>query len=174
MRRRILGFAAAVAMLTLVTAAPALAGGWAVTSIDDAPGAFTPGETYQLHYTVLQHGQTPVNVEGTAVVLRSTDTGETLTFDGVATKEVGRYAVEVEIPTSGSWEWEVTQGGFQTQELGSLPISGVASDTTPATTLLRLLLPAATLVALALLLVQIREIRRASRRRSPVPRGQTV
>jgi hypothetical protein len=123
-----------------------------------------------------------VNVEGTAVVLRSTDTGETLTFDGVATKEVGRYAVEVEIPTSGSWEWEVTQGGFQTQELGSLPISGVASDTTPATTsaatpattLLRLLLPAATLVALALLLVQIRGIRRASRRRSPVPRGQTV
>lgn len=174
MKGRVLGLIATVALLTLVTAAPALAGGWAVTSFDDAPGTFTAGETYQLHYTVLQHGQTPVNIDGTAVILRSTDTGDTLTFDGIATKEVGRYVVDVEIPASGSWEWEVTQGGFQAQQLGSVPISGPASDTDTAMSPLQLLLPAATLMALALLVLQIRGIRRATRESSSIPRSQTA
>jgi hypothetical protein len=179
MRKRILRSVTLGALLILITAAPALAGGWAVTSVEDAPAEFVPGETYQLHYTVLQHGRTPVDVDDTAVILRSRDSAETLIFEGIATKEVGRYEVEVEIPTTGSWEWKITQGPFQAQELGTLPMQASPTpastrDTSPAASPLRWLLPAAALATVVLLAVQIREIRRTARKQSPTPEGQAA
>jgi hypothetical protein len=36
----------------------ALGGGWATTTIDDAPEQFRAGTTHEITYTVLQHGRT--------------------------------------------------------------------------------------------------------------------
>ena len=111
--RRLL-FAVAVAVL-LVVGAPAYAGGWAATSFDDLPSEFVAGETYELSYVILQHGVTPVDVDSTAVMLRSEATGEELVFPASTAGETGRYLVEVTIPSSGSWSWEVSQDFFGPQ-----------------------------------------------------------
>ena len=51
----------AVLALSLgILASPVLAGGWAVTTMDDVPDQFVSGKDYVLGYTIRQHGQTPI------------------------------------------------------------------------------------------------------------------
>jgi len=62
LRRSIFGFwAAIVALLALAT--PALAGGWAVVTLDSLPREVRAGASFQLGFTVLQHGKTPTNLD---------------------------------------------------------------------------------------------------------------
>jgi hypothetical protein len=112
MIRRAAASLALTAVTLLVLAAPALAGGWAITSFDALPAEFRAGETYRLGYTVLQHGQTPVRNAQTAIRIRLQGGGETLSFPGRAEGAPGHYVAQVRFPTSGTWTWEVDQGGF--------------------------------------------------------------
>jgi hypothetical protein len=59
-RRSIIAFTmVVVAMLAL--AAPALAGGWAVVTLDSLPREVRAGQSFQLGFVVRQHGITPTN-----------------------------------------------------------------------------------------------------------------
>ena len=59
-RRSIFAFVVAIlAMLALV--APALAGGWAVVTLDSLPREVHAGERLQVGFMVRQHGKTPTN-----------------------------------------------------------------------------------------------------------------
>ncbi len=150
-----------LAILVVVIAAPAWAGGWAVSTFEDAPAEFVAGESYELHYSILQHGTMPVDIDATAVVLTSTAGGEALTFAGRPTGDTGRYVVEIAVPAEGSWTWQVTQGQFTPQALGTMRIvepPGWFPWT--ATQLMRAILPVATGAALVLLLLQVADLRR--------------
>ena len=112
--------------LSLLLAAPAAAGGWAATTLDERPGGFVAGDTYQIGYTIRQHGQTPVNVEElggtTEIRITSPQSGKTIAFQGVREGATGHYVAKVTFPSEGKWTWEVTQGPFEPQPLGSISV----------------------------------------------------
>ena len=121
---RILALAAA---LTLALAAPALGGGWAVTTLDNVPDRFDPGQTYAIGYTIRQHGVTPVSVDRTEIRITHGESGKRLAFAGTPQGAVGHYVAQVTFPAAGSWSWDVTQGPFAPQDLGTLAVGTTAA-----------------------------------------------
>ena len=122
------------ALLTIAAALPAMGGGWAVTTLDSIPDRFDAGQTYAVSYTIRQHGVTPVNVEAmdpsSRTEIRVTDpTSKTLSFPGVRSGATGHYVAQVSFPAAGTWTWEVTQGPFAPQGLGTITVlvAGVAA-----------------------------------------------
>ena len=111
------------AMLTLALGSPALAGGWAVTTLDSVPDRFDAGETYSIGYTIRQHGVTPVSVDRTEIRVTHSESGKRLVFRGVPEGPTGHYVAKVTIPAAGTWSWDVTQGPFEAQPLGTLVVS---------------------------------------------------
>lgn len=126
---RILALAAAFA---LALSSPALAGGWAVTTLDSIPDRFDAGQTYSIGYTIRQHGVTPVSVDRTEIRIAHGESAKRLTFPGLAEGPVGHYLAKVTIPAAGSWTWEVTQGPFAAQPLGTLTVVMPAAAVAPA------------------------------------------
>jgi hypothetical protein len=120
----------AVLALSLgIFASPVLAGGWAVTTFDELPGQFVSGHEYALGYTIRQHGQTPVNVDKTEIVAVAVS-GRTLSFPGKSDGAVGHYVATVYFPAGGTYTWQVTQGMFAPQDLGTLTVLGAAGTAT--------------------------------------------
>lgn len=103
----------------------AIAGGWATTTLDEAPVEFRAGVTHEVTYTVLQHGRTPVD-GSTAIVFRpakgTMSPASEIRFQGFPTDEPGQYRAHVELPVAGVWVWEVEQGPFGTFDLGSVEV----------------------------------------------------
>jgi hypothetical protein len=160
---------ALVAMLALMTIPmAAFAGGWAMASFDEVPGEFEAGSTYDLQYTILQHGQTPVDV-GSSQVLIVDSTGAITAFDAVTSGQPGRYSVSITFPESGAWQWEVTMGSFASQRMGTIQVGEATIDSNGAGSVLRWLLPAALLLVAGLIATQVAEL--ASSGRTKV-RGQ--
>jgi len=95
-RRSILSCAVVVAAL-LALAAPALAGGWAVITLDSLPKEVRAGQPLHLGFVIRQHGRTPVNTD----------------WDGHALKPV--LTARKTTTTSGS------QGGNLVMECGDVP-----------------------------------------------------
>lgn len=109
-------------------ATPALAGGWAVTTLDDMPGEFVSGKEYALGYTIRQHGATAINVDKTEILAIAVS-GRTLSFPGKSEGAVGHYVATVFFPAGGTYTWQVTQGAFAPQDLGKLTILAAAGTT---------------------------------------------
>ncbi|MCI0393870.1 MAG: hypothetical protein L0332_07755 [Chloroflexi bacterium] len=133
---------AGIVVLLLLAAVPALAGGWAVTTLDSLPpGEVKAGETMSLGFTVRQHGQTPVhfvdfmNHQPVAPVLLATnkETGETLRVEARPAEEVGRFTVDVTFPSAGVWDWSITPYPFEdTLRLEPLTVTpAAAAETAP-------------------------------------------
>lgn len=141
----------------------AFAGGWAITSLDELPGEFRAGEPYQLGYTILQHGKTPVDGLETHITVRNSDTGETVTFAGQPDGKPGHYVAEVTFPAGGGWSWSVAQGEFAVHELGELTVAAAPEAVATAATGLSvwvLVLGAATALALGMFLAQMLSVLR--------------
>src|SRR5687767_11024556 len=126
----------AAALLLVALAAPAAAGGWAVTTLDAVPDRFEAGRAYDIGYTIRQHGVTPVDLASTGIRITSADSGKQLTFDGRKDGAVGHYVARVSFPAAGGWTWEALQDWFAPHPLGLLevvlPGSTVASEPRPA------------------------------------------
>ena len=153
-----------VALLALP--AWALAGGWALTSFDDLPSDLEAGASYDLTYTVLQHGVNPVDV-GQSEVRVIDGSGNVTTFVATRLPERGRYQVTVTFPQSGLWTWEVTQGDFGTHPMGPITVSpGVAAVVTASP--LAWLLPVALAITIGLVGLQIVNLSRQRRRPQPI------
>lgn len=113
-----------ILVLLLVGAAPAVAGGWALTEVTDMPAAFEAGPTHEVNYTILQHGKNPVDVDATWLTF--TTGSETLQFPGKRVA-LGQYEATVTLPFSGTWDWSVHQGWFGDQPLGTLDVAPAGS-----------------------------------------------
>lgn len=105
MTRRSLVLIATVA-LTMTFALPAWSGfgGGTIVRVDHAPDEFVAGETYDIMYTVLRQGTTPIAGPST-IEVRSGNIE--LDFEGTPTGTVGQYVAEVALPEAGSWTWYV-------------------------------------------------------------------
>jgi hypothetical protein len=165
MRRAITTLAAAA--LAVATASTALAGGWAVTSVDSMPDRFEAESTHTIEYTVLAHGKTPVDAGASHVMVRNSKAGESLRFGAVYLGD-GRYRVEMTLPVEGTWQWEVTHA-YGPQSLGAIEVA--AAGTAPAgfdvNEALKVVLPLATLIAAAF------TVREWSRGRAAAPTTET-
>ena len=121
---------AGVAIATLGAASSA-AGGWAVTTVDpfDPPAA---GEEVDIGFTILQHGRTPVDVDGVVIFVED-ERGNSTQFAAVPEGTVGRYRATIEFPDSGTYHWSVVQGWFGSQDLGTLDIESGGSASASST-----------------------------------------
>jgi hypothetical protein len=156
MARYRIAFVAILALMTIPLVA--FAGGWAIASFDEVPGEFEAGVTYDLEYTVLQHGETPVDVDSTEVRILDAN-GTVNVFQAVPTGQPGRYSVAVTFPESGTWNWEVTLGVFEAHEMGTVEVAAAAAAVAPDSgSMLRWVLPAALILVMGLVAVQVAEL----------------
>ena len=100
-------------VILLATASAALAGGWAIITLDAPPGEIHAGEAWAVGFTVLQHGQTPVHkLDATTpieplLVARNQDAGRRVEVLATPTDEVGHFTAEVTFPVEGQWTWTI-------------------------------------------------------------------
>jgi hypothetical protein len=118
MKRLVLGF---LVVLTgvLVGGASASAGGWAVTTLDPLP-SIAPGKPATIGFTIRQHGVTPVDLTGVALVVSLSGGGEER-FPARLDGTTGHYVADVQVP-AGDHQWRVEQGSFGPQDLGPLSV----------------------------------------------------
>lgn len=146
-------------------ASTAVAGGWAVTTVDPIASALTPGSTVTVGYTIRQHGQRPVDLDDTGIEISSAG-GAPAFFPGRRDGSVGHYTATITVPREAS-EWTVRQGWFGPQRLGAMPIDTDAATATPVDAdpgVAQWVLLWATLLSAAALLAQM-----IVWRRSPAP-----
>lgn len=94
------------ALLCLLIAAPAYAGGWAVLTLDDLPTNVAAGETFTVGFTVRQHGDHRMTGLTPTVSARQPRTGDRV---NVAAREdsEGHYAADLTLPAAGRWVWSI-------------------------------------------------------------------
>jgi hypothetical protein len=157
---RFLALTATVALLLVVSAGVAAAGGWAMASLDTTPTAFEAGQTHQVGYRILQHGVRPVDVDKTEIRVFD-DAGEMVAFRGKSTGEVGHYVAEVTVADPGTYRWEVTMGYFPAQELGTMEVSGAlaAAGAGSARDWMRVVFPTAAVVSAGAVVLQALALR---------------
>src|SRR5262245_30842562 len=122
--------ASALALTLAVTyAGSASAGGWAVGSLDEAPSG-EAGTTEDVGFTILQHGQTPVDIaEDVGIDIYGTGYHEFFPATGDGT--VGHYIASVTFPDAGSYTWSIRMGMFEPQQLGALDLTVPAAPAVP-------------------------------------------
>lgn len=176
--------------ILLTTASAALAGGWAVVTLDSPPGEIRAGAPWTLGFTVLQHGRTPVHTLGTDIPIRPllvathSDNGRRVEVEAMPTDETGHFIVTATFPAGGQWEWTIypnpLAGESLFEPLNVLPAlpaadtaAGPAAHTAPVfvpaatdsglalPVLLRWLAVGAALAAVVVLVVQRRQLARA-------------
>ena len=172
MRRFRLSLLFALAASSLAVA-PALAGGWATVSVDQASiSGWQPGEPQQVEVTLMQHGVTPVNDGAVRFTLTNAATGETTTVTAQPTGD-GHWTATLTVSSAGDWSLLVRHSGLETTQAGPIPIAigGGAAAATAATStggsmlvlLLVIGLALAAMAAVAVILVARPERGRATR-----------
>ena len=132
MARRSFGLIALV-MLAPVVATQALAGGWAVVTLDSLPSEVRAGEDVHLGFMVLQHGVTPVGDFVSPYLLASNAvTGEEVRADARQDGSVGHFVVDVIFPSAGTWEWTITPDPFMGTQFEPLTVGAVGAASAEA------------------------------------------
>ena len=115
-------FILAVLLALLFVVPSALAGGWAVVTLDELPAEVRQGESLRLGFMVRQHGQTATNQVKPYLEARNTGTGEVYRVEGRQEGPVGHFVVEVTFPAAGSWEWAIVPAPFEGTPLPVLQV----------------------------------------------------
>lgn len=95
------------ALCGLLLTRPALAGGWAVVTLETLPATVEPDREFAVGFWVRQHGQTPVSGLQPALEFSHTETGSRLTFAATAGERAGYYRAVVRLPLAGTWAWSI-------------------------------------------------------------------
>jgi hypothetical protein len=143
MRRSIFGITLAIVAMLLL-AAPALAGGWAVITLDSLPQDVRAGQSLRLGFVIRQHGRDLVNTDWEGHALKPVLTarrqagstgaaggtviqaaahssalraGNGDTFQATARQEgpKGHFVVDIVFPSAGTWAWEIAAPPFSIQ-----------------------------------------------------------
>jgi hypothetical protein len=121
-------------LLTAVMSATALAGGWASAVMDAPPdGPVRPDEPVTVGFTLLQHGETPVDWGETRLAAINDTTGQEVVVDARLQGSAGHWAATIRLPDGGTWRYEVRHELLITP-VGFVPVSVIASGTDVPTT----------------------------------------
>jgi hypothetical protein len=108
MRRRLALAASSASILSLLLAATAFAGGWANAVMDTPPNdPAGPNEPVTLGFTLLQHGETPVDWGSAQIVLTNEQTGQEIVATATPSGPIGHWSADVTLPAEGSWSYQV-------------------------------------------------------------------
>jgi len=152
-------------LLIFSLAPAAIAGSVAVVTFAELPSDFDAGTPYTLDFSILAHGTEPMQLSETSLHFQGPN-GEDLTFPATSTAK-GQWTAEVTLHEAGEWRWELVSGDQIVQTLGTLPVLPAPSAVpTGLINSLRIALPIATLLALVLLVDQIRTRPRTERQPS--------
>ena len=111
----------------LATATTAAAGGWATAGLAPPPDDVGAGDTWTAEVTILQHGRTPLDGVQPAVLVTSTDDGETLRFAAKPTGKPGVYRADVRFPSGGEWRYAVDDGFGRTHTFAPFQVGGASA-----------------------------------------------
>ena len=108
MRRRLALAASSASILSLILAATAFAGGWAKAVMDTPPNdPAGPNEPVTLGFTLLQHGETPVDWGSAQIVLTNDQSGQEIVATATPNGPIGHWTADVTFPAEGSWSYQV-------------------------------------------------------------------
>ena len=138
-KQMVIGITVLIALcLTFVSA---LAGGWAVITVENLPGEVRAGENMHLEFSVRQHGRELTSHVTPVLRAHNPATGESLTVDAAALPQKGYFAVDVIFPSEGQWQVSldpvVLAGQLDLLPLTVLPAAAPSLNSTsnPATPL---------------------------------------
>ena len=112
-------------VLLLLLASAASAGGWAVSTLDPMATP-TAGVPTDVGFTIRQHGMTPVDLADVAIAVTG-PSGETTVYPAQREGDVGHYVASVTFE-EGRSTWEIRQGFFEPQDLGTITVASDASS----------------------------------------------
>ena len=116
-----LGFAL---LLSLAFVIPALAGGWAVITLDELPTDVRAGEPLTIGFTVRQHGITLMN--GLYPTVTATlSQGDPFVVDAEPGEGSGHYTATFTFPKEGNWRWSI-QAFTMDQPMPALNVEAAA------------------------------------------------
>lgn len=118
-------------VLSLSAISSAVAGGWAVVTIDAPLANVDVGQNISVGFMVLQHGETPLDGGAPVLTAIQAETGTTITATGVAEGKSGHYVATIAFSEPGRWKLHVEPKPFPGQT--SLPtVTVLAKGETPA------------------------------------------
>ena len=124
MRRRLALAASSASILSLILAATAFAGGWANAVMDTPPNdPAGPNEPGTLGFTLLQHGETPVDWGSAQIVLTNDETGQQIVGNATPSGPIGHWTADVTLPAEGSWSYQVAHQDLEITIMGAQPIN---------------------------------------------------
>lgn len=144
-----------ILMITALAAlwvAPALAGGWAVVTLDTLPAEIIAGEPLTIGFMVRQHGVTPLGGLNASVGLQQDGSSHVQLIPAVEEGESGHYTATLNFPTAGTWHWSINSGFWpESQPMPELTVtaSTVSATVPQSTSPLPFVLGAVGLVGLA-------------------------
>jgi hypothetical protein len=100
-------------LLALTFTVPAFAGGWATLTLDEYPTNVVAGESFQIGFTILQHGVTPVTGITPTISGKLTGGKESISVMAVEEGEDGHYVASLNFPKAGEWSWKIDSFGVQ-------------------------------------------------------------
>jgi len=120
------------AMLGLTT--PALAGGWAVVTLDELPGQVFAGEPLSVGFKIRQHGRTPLRSNSVMVRAEQVEGGAVVETRAQGHGPVGHYMATLVFPHAGLWNWTIASGLLPDQQpMPALTVLAYAPSLRPNT-----------------------------------------
>lgn len=116
-------------LVLVLPALAAIAGGWAVTTVEDLPDHVVAGRPLSLEFTVRQHGVRPMTGLEPQVEVRGR--GGPMRAMAAPAGAAGRYRATLTLPEPGDWTLTI-HSGFGKSRLTLLPITATAPGATPA------------------------------------------
>jgi cytochrome c2 len=116
--------------LTLILTLPALAGGWAVITLDELPQQVDPTEPLHIGFMVRQHGIRPMEDLDPTITLWNRATGERFVAHAQPEGETGHYSAVFSFPSTGTWEWSI-QAFSMDQPMPPLYVSAAGQPAAP-------------------------------------------
>ena len=124
-----------VVIALLALAAPVLAGGWAVITLDELPQNVHAGQAFQVGFVVRQHGKTPTNLDLNGkplkpmVIAQKQGDSQTHQFAARQQGDTGHYVADITLPGEGTWDWSITAPTFYIETNGKS--NGAAANFEP-------------------------------------------
>ncbi|MCZ7573182.1 MAG: c-type cytochrome [Ardenticatenaceae bacterium] len=117
-----------IAMLLLLAALPALAGGWAVVTLDELPTQVVAGQPLTIGFVVRQHGHRPMDGLTPRITASHAESNESINVTARQEGPVGHYVATLTFPSAGVWRWGIDAFTFEQP----MPVLTVLATTTAA------------------------------------------
>lgn len=106
---------------TMNTPAPAIAGGWGVTTLESLPARVVAGQPFEIRFVIRQHGVTlNKDLQPVFEIFNAKTPKRLSNVTAVYSSTLQRYVATITIPTAGEWRWMMTS--FPSQRMPTLTV----------------------------------------------------